>query len=483
MLIRRIKFLVILFLLISFALTMVACDTGYNTNGEESETYSLSLSVEGYGQIYINDEEINIDNDFKEVEAEEGIHDIEAIPGYNWKFKHWVGDVDDKDSAETTFKMDSDKSVTAHFEKQELAFFEVEITNYPEVIEEIGEVEVEYTVENTGNIGDSQVITFSVNGTEMDSEEITLDAEETYKSEFIYTTTSEDFGEEISIEVVSDDDSDSAKIIAIKIGDINEPDTFDLILEDEPDNGLLHFTLENIMDADQNIYTGRLIGENNILEIDYIDSKIKFYWLCTGDYLHRATLTLDDLGFNDNHFSNDLSTSFQLSNKFSDTIYVKNDKAYVKDEWFEFINMIHSFDKYEVILSFSYEGESIKVSSGKLDYLAFKEFPTGSAYRNIMIIVSDEEGNPIEGAEVLIWTETKKQYWQSPYFITDENGEYGGGQVRLASEDAHYITVEKVGYYFKNKNIKLGVGADHIRDGDGTRYPEPKIINVTLTEK
>jgi len=436
--------------------------------------YTLTINTEGEGTV--NPEEGSH-------EYEEGTEvSLEANPVDGWEFVEWTGHEESTDNP-IIFNMPSeDVELTAYFEKIKTAYFEVDITDYPEdVVGEGEEIVVGYTVENTGDIEGTRDIEFFVNNELVDSEDnLTLNAGETHSSEFIYNTTSEDVGAELNIEVASDDDFDDVKVQVIKIVDINEPNTFDLILKDEPSNGILHFTLENIMDAEQNIYTGNLIGENNILEIDYINSKIKFYWTCSGILRHQATLTFDVLGFNDNSFSDNWSTSFNVSNKFSDTIYEKDDKAYVKDEWFEFIKMIHNFYKYEVILSLSYKGERLEVSSGKLDYLAFEEFPTGSAYRIIMGKVSDENGNPIEGAKVLIWTETENQYWRSPDFITDENGEYGGGEVRLASESAHYITVEKDGYNFINKDIKIGVGAYHIRDGDATIYPESKIINFTL---
>ena len=436
--------------------------------------YTLTINTEGEGTV--NPEKGSH-------EYEEGTEvSLEANPVDGWEFVEWTGHEESTDNP-IIFNMPSeDVELTAYFEKIKTAYFEVDITDYPEdVVGEGEEIVVGYTVENTGDIEGTRDIEFFVNNELVDSEDnLTLNAGETHSSEFIYNTTSEDVGAELNIEVASDDDFDDVKVQVIKIVDINEPNTFDLILKDEPSNGILHFTLENIMDAEQNIYTGNLIGENNILEIDYINSKIKFYWTCSGILRHQATLTFDVLGFNDNSFSDNWSTSFNVSNKFSDTIYEKDDKAYVKDEWFEFIKMIHNFYKYEVILSLSYKGERLEVSSGKLDYSAFEEFPTGSAYRRIMGTVSDENGNPIEGAKVLIWTETENQYWRSPDFITDENGEYGGGEVRLASESAHYITVEKDGYNFINKDIKIGVGAYHIRDGDATIYPESKIINFTL---
>jgi len=138
MLNKRIEFLGLLILVVSLTVTMAGCDMEDPPADQEPVTYTLTLMVEGEGQIYLNDEKVDIENDSKEVDAEEGVHDIKAVPGDNWKFKEWEGDVADTESAETTVTMDSDREVTAVFEKESLT-----ITN----IEEIPDKAVEFGTE------------------------------------------------------------------------------------------------------------------------------------------------------------------------------------------------------------------------------------------------------------------------------------------------------------------------------------------------
>jgi len=98
-------------------------------------------------------------------------------------------------------------------------FFEVEITNYDEEVNEGEEVTVEFTVENTGNIEGTQDIVFRVEGSEVDrKEDITIDAGDDDSGTFTWEATVEG---EYELEVSSDDDSHSA-IVTVKEEDIVE---------------------------------------------------------------------------------------------------------------------------------------------------------------------------------------------------------------------------------------------------------------------
>lgn len=268
---------------------------------------------------------------------------------------------------------------------------------------------------------------------------------------------------------------------AVSLNQLNlsSPETFDFNLKGDSSTGVLSFNIKNILDKDGNVFTGDLIGENKSLKIDYTNSKIKFYWYCSNSgYLHRATLFFDDIGFSDQNFDKWKEKEFSSSKKFSDTTYEKDGMSYIKDEWFEFINMIHSFDQYEIILNLEYGGEQIEITSDRLTYPMeyFEEFPVESAARAIVGTVTDENGNPIEGAEVVINTETELQNWHSSPMITDENGNYGGSEYRLASEGAHSLTVNQ----YVEKNISLGVPAENILDGNAQPTLEPKVIDFEL---
>jgi len=92
-------------------------------------------------------------------------------------------------------------------------FFEVEITNYDEAVEEGETVKVYFTVENTGDLNDTQDIVFTVNGDEEDrKEDLFLDVNDDWSGNFTWEAGEPD---DYDLEVASDDDSDS-KIVTVR---------------------------------------------------------------------------------------------------------------------------------------------------------------------------------------------------------------------------------------------------------------------------
>jgi len=86
------------------------------------------------------------------------------------------------------------------------AYFEVEITDYDDIVEEGEDVTVKFTIKNTGILEGTQDIVFSVDGTGMAKEEdITIESKDHWKGEF--TWEAEEAGE-YKLEVASDDTSD-----------------------------------------------------------------------------------------------------------------------------------------------------------------------------------------------------------------------------------------------------------------------------------
>jgi len=167
------------------------------------EEYDLTINIEGQGTT----------------DPAEGTHTyeegtevtVEATPDEGWEFVEWTGDVTDTDPT-ITVTMDEDKEITAWFEEEpepDEAYFEVEITAYDDEVEEGDTVTVEFEVENTGELEGTQDIVFSVDGTEEDSVEVTLDAGDTYSGEFTWEA-----GEpgDYDLEVASDDTSDSVTV-------------------------------------------------------------------------------------------------------------------------------------------------------------------------------------------------------------------------------------------------------------------------------
>lgn len=88
-------------------------------------------------------------------------------------------------------------------------YFEIEITDYDDEVKEGDTVIVDFTVENTGELEGSQDILFSVDGTEEDSVEVTLNAGEEYSGEFEWEA--EDEGDYV-LEVASEDTFDSLNV-------------------------------------------------------------------------------------------------------------------------------------------------------------------------------------------------------------------------------------------------------------------------------
>jgi len=86
--------------------------------------------------------------------------------------------------------------------------FEVTIDRVEDSVTAGDTVTVDYTVENTGDIRDTQEIVFEVNGTEEGSEsDVTLDGGETFSEQFTYTT---DSGDTPAIEIAVSSDNETA---------------------------------------------------------------------------------------------------------------------------------------------------------------------------------------------------------------------------------------------------------------------------------
>ncbi len=122
-------------------------------------------------------------------------------PGNEGEFELKVWSDDDEDSVTVTVMEEV---------IPDPAYFEVEITDYDDEVEEGDTVTVEFTVTNTGDEEATQDIVFSVDGAEEDRvENVTLDGGEVYSGEF--TWEAEDEGD-YTLEVASDDDSDSVTV-------------------------------------------------------------------------------------------------------------------------------------------------------------------------------------------------------------------------------------------------------------------------------
>ncbi|MFW6065159.1 MAG: CARDB domain-containing protein, partial [Candidatus Natronoplasma sp.] len=95
-------------------------------------------------------------------------------------------------------------------EKDGVANFKVEITDYDNEVIKKEEITVEYTVTNTGDEEGTQDIVFSIDGDKEDSVEgITLDAEEERSGQFTWETEEEG---EYTLEIATEDDDHSVDV-------------------------------------------------------------------------------------------------------------------------------------------------------------------------------------------------------------------------------------------------------------------------------
>jgi len=203
---------------------------------EELEKYDLTVSIEEGDDghevtVEWNDEEYTVTDEetFEDIEGGTQV-DLTADAAEDYFLDEWAGT--DEEGDEITIPMDEDKEITAHFEEEEdPAYFEVEITNYEDEIQEGEETTVEYEVTNTGELEDTQNIIFYVDGEQEGVDlDITLDGEETHTDEF--TWIAEEAGA-YNLEITSDDDQDTVAVSVVE----EEED-----VEDEEDETIPGFT-------------------------------------------------------------------------------------------------------------------------------------------------------------------------------------------------------------------------------------------------
>jgi len=127
---------------------------------------------------------------------------------YNTEYEWYVVVSDDGGNNMTISTIDVWSFITEEYVHP--AYFEVEITDYEEEVDEGDTVTVEYDVENTGDVEGTQEIVFFVDGDEEDSMDVTIAPNEELRDEF--TWEADEAGEH-ELEVASDDDSDSVTII------------------------------------------------------------------------------------------------------------------------------------------------------------------------------------------------------------------------------------------------------------------------------
>jgi hypothetical protein len=140
----------------------------------------------------------------------------------------------------------ADRTVTVN----EPAVFTVTLTDVYRAVAETNDTVVDYTVENTGGAQDTQDITFAVNGTtEVTETNVTLNGSETFSGQFTYQTQVGD-APEVTVEVASDDDADSAVVLVAV-------ESFELLADLTEEGGDVGDTVS----VDMNVFG--LMGANN----------------------------------------------------------------------------------------------------------------------------------------------------------------------------------------------------------------------------
>jgi len=119
----------------------------------EERRYTLDVDINGDGSV-------NTDPDQTDYKPGTEVT-LTADPEDQYYFAGWTGYEESEDD-EISITMNRTVEITAHFEKGE-AIFEVDIiSSFDDEIEIDEEIEVEYSVKNTGEVAGEQQITFSV---------------------------------------------------------------------------------------------------------------------------------------------------------------------------------------------------------------------------------------------------------------------------------------------------------------------------------
>ncbi|MEF8874551.1 MAG: CARDB domain-containing protein [Candidatus Thermoplasmatota archaeon] len=198
---------------------------------EELESYALTVTVEGEGSV---------DVDPDQEDYEEGTEvTLTAVPAENWTFIEWTGDHEGEND-EITVTMDSDKTITAHFEEEviEEPYFEVEIIEYDDEVVEGEDVAIDYVVTNTGEVEGIQDILLTIGDEEFVVEEnLGLSVEEEYQDVFVWETEEGDEGTyDISIES-EDDQHELVEAVKVEEKEELEPanlELHELLVDGEP---------------------------------------------------------------------------------------------------------------------------------------------------------------------------------------------------------------------------------------------------------
>ncbi len=210
----------------------------------EDEPVSIKYRVENTGDVtYIQDIQFYLDGELSEIRRNLGLEGDEVYEG-NFI---WLAEKPHEERHLTVLSNDDSAAVTVMVVED--PYFDVEITEPVDGEEYVeGEtVDVEYSVENIGYVGDTQEIEFYVNGDFIDADEgVELDGGETHNGTF--NLDSEELYGEFKLEVRSDDGSHSVNITLLREAffEVNIVDYDDQAVAGEENS--VYYRVENIGD-------------------------------------------------------------------------------------------------------------------------------------------------------------------------------------------------------------------------------------------
>ena len=120
------------------------------------------------------------------------------------------------------FPVGGEATLTVGGEDVDPAFFGVSIVSAPDSAATGDEIDVEYAVENEGTEAGTQDVVFSVDGEQVDTEEVELDGGETFDGTFTYEIA-DDVTTDLEVSVASEDD-EASETISVNV-DENGDDT------------------------------------------------------------------------------------------------------------------------------------------------------------------------------------------------------------------------------------------------------------------
>jgi hypothetical protein len=205
----------------AFAVSITAVDDAVTAG----ETVTVDYTVENTGDAEgTQDITLAVDGT---VEATEPDVTLGGGATFTGQFTYVTGEGDVPDIDATVAS--ADDTVTETVTVNEPAFFDVTLTDINGTVTEGETVVVEYSVENTGDVTDTQTIEFTVNGTTEDTNaSVELAGGDTTSGQFTYETSEGD-APAVAAGVTSEDDTETATVT------VNEPALFNVTLTDADD--------------------------------------------------------------------------------------------------------------------------------------------------------------------------------------------------------------------------------------------------------